>query len=112
MLYTRKNNKFGVVLMILSSVCVCIGQLFWKLSTNGNILYVCLGFFLYGLGSILMIAAYKYGRVSKLQPILSINYVFSIFIAAIVLGERITVYKIIGVVIIMVSVVLIGSSRN
>jgi undecaprenyl phosphate-alpha-L-ara4N flippase subunit ArnE len=79
---------------------------------NGKVIYLCFGFFLYGTGSIIMITAYKYGSVSTLQPVLSIGYVFSLIIAAVVLGETITICKLIGIVIITLSVVLIGNSGN
>jgi undecaprenyl phosphate-alpha-L-ara4N flippase subunit ArnE len=108
----QMTYKTGIVLMVISSFCVCIGQLFWKLSISGKAIYLCLGFLLYAIGSIAMIAAYKYGSVSTLQPVLSIGYVFSLVIAAVVLGETITICKIIGIVIIALSVVLIGSSGN
>ena len=98
--------------MILSSCCVCIGQLFWKLYINGNLVYLFAGFFLYGIVFIAMFAAYKYDNVSKLQPILSVNYIFAVLVGYIVLGENITVQKLIGIVIITISVVAIASSKN
>jgi undecaprenyl phosphate-alpha-L-ara4N flippase subunit ArnE len=107
---TARGNKFGILLMIVSSCCVCIGQLFWKLSADGNLLYLCMGFLLYGAGFLAMVTAYKYGSVSKLQPILSLNYVFAVLLGLCVLGESITLHKIAGIVIITVSVAAIGSS--
>jgi len=70
------------------------------------------GFLLYGTGFVAMITAYKYGNVSKLQPILSINYVFAVLLGYFVFGESITIHKIIGVVIIIFSVTLIGKSAH
>jgi undecaprenyl phosphate-alpha-L-ara4N flippase subunit ArnE len=104
--------------MVFSSMCVCIGQLCWKLSASGNAgasggasaLYLCAGFLLYGIGALAMLAAYKFGSLSILQPILSINYPFTIILARLVLNEAITVYQIIGIIIITGSVILIGSS--
>jgi undecaprenyl phosphate-alpha-L-ara4N flippase subunit ArnE len=105
-------HKNGIVLMIASSCCVCLGQLLWKLSVNGKLHYLCLGFLLYGAGFICMTTAYKYGSVSKLQPILSINYIFAVLLGFLVFGESITIYKVIGIVIIAISVTLIGSSPH
>lgn len=65
--------------MIISSFCVCIGQLLWKFAVNGNIEYLLSGFALYGIGVLSMIIAYKFGSLSVLQPILSINYIISLF---------------------------------
>ena len=56
-----EKNKKGILLMIISSIVVCIGQLLWKLGTNGDLTLLGGGFLLYGLGALLMITAYKFG---------------------------------------------------
>ena len=103
-----RNNIKGVGLMIVSSVGVCIGQLLWKLSTSYGILYIMGGFCLYGIGAVVMIVAYRYGKLSVLQPMLSLNYVLSIILAAVVLKEEVTMIKCIGVLVIMTGVVMIA----
>lgn len=112
MLESFKKNKYGIILMFLSSICVCIGQLFWKLSTSKGILFLFTGFILYGIGAIIMIIAYKFGSLSVLQPMLSLNYVISIILAAIILNEHVTLTKIIGVLVIMIGVILIGGGDD
>ncbi|MDR3170880.1 MAG: EamA family transporter [Treponema sp.] len=104
--------RTGILLMVFSSICVCIGQLCWKLSTSGNARYLCAGFLLYGAGALAMLTAYRFGSLSVLQPILSINYLFTIILARLVLNEAITVYQVIGIVVISGSVILIGSSEH
>lgn len=95
--------------MLLSSVFVCTGQLFWKLAQNGNIAaYLLIGFILYALGAVVMLVAYKFGSLSVLQPMLSLNYIFTIFLANWVLGELITPLKLLGILIITMSVIMIG----
>ena len=94
--------------MVCSSICVCFGQLLWKLSGDGSYLYLFVGFGLYGIGALAMIIAYKFGKVSILQPILSLNYILSIVLAATVLNETITLLKCIGVLIIFAGVLLIA----
>jgi len=109
-----RQSKYNhdIALMIASSCCVCLGQLLWKLSINGNWFCLFSGFLLYGAGFVTMITAYKYGNVSKLQPILSINYVFAVLLGFLVFGESFTIQKFIGIVIITISVALIGSSEH
>ena len=107
MLEAIKKNKKGILLMILSSVCVCIGQLFWKLSTEGNVFLLLAGFGFYGVGALIMIIAYRFGKLSVLQPMLSLNYVLSIVLAALVLKEEVTLLKCIGVLVIIAGVMLI-----
>lgn len=94
--------------MICSSVCACLGQLLWKLSADGNYILLIAGFFLYGIGALTMIIAYKFGKVSILQPVLSLNYILSIILAATVLDEEITLVRCIGVLGIMAGVLLIA----
>lgn len=108
MIESFKKNKKGILLMILSSVCVCVGQLLWKLSSQMGVFIMLVGFAFYGIGALLMLIAYRYGKVSILQPMLSLNYVLSIILAAIVLKEDITLVKCIGVLIIIAGVVLIA----
>ena len=108
MIESLKKNKTGILLMCCSSVCVCLGQLFWKLSTGGQTSFLFVGFLLYGLGALVMMVAYRFGSLSVLQPILSLNYVFSIVLSAFVLKETITLLKCIGVLIIISGVILIA----
>lgn len=94
--------------MIVSSICVCIGQLFWKLGTDGSLSQLIVGFILYGMGALVMIAAYKFGSLSVLQPILSINYVISILIGYYILEEQLNYINILGVAAIISGVILIA----
>lgn len=99
--------------MLLSSLCVCIGQLLWKLSTDNSIFLLLIGFAFYAIGALVMIVAYKFGELSVLHPMLSLNYVISIFLAAVVLKEVITLLKIIGVLCNIIGVMLIaGGTKN
>lgn len=108
MIDSIKKNKIGILLMVCSSIFACLGQLLWKLAVSGSFVLLIIGFALYGLGALVMIVAYKYGKVSVLQPILSLNYVLSVILAATVLKETITIKKVIGVLVIIVGVLLIA----
>ena len=108
MIESIRKNKKGIVLMLISSICVCVGQLLWKLATTKGIFMMLLGFGFYGIGALVMVVAYKFGKLSVLQPMLSLNYVLSIILAALVLKEQITLVKCIGVLIIIAGVILIA----
>ena len=97
MLESFRKNKKGILLMLISSVCVCIGQLFWKISATQGILALFIGFVLYGVGALVMIIAYRFGKLSVLQPMLSLSYVLSIFLATFILKERISLFNCVGV---------------
>lgn len=108
MLDSIKKNKKGILLMLLSSLFVCTGQLLWKLSAEGLSLCLFLGFVCYGAGAIIMIVAYRYGTLSVLHPMLSLSYVFSTFLGIAVLGEPVGFKRIIAVVLILLGVIFIG----
>ena len=103
----EKNGK-GILLMICYSVLACFGQLLWKLAVDGNLLLLLMGFILYGIGAIVMIVAYKFGSLSVLQPILSVNYILSVLLGYFVLGEQLTMVNIAGVIAVFIGVVLIA----
>lgn len=108
MIDSFRKNRVGIILMLISAICACLGQLLWKIGAEQGIAYVFIGFFLYGLGALVMIVAYRYGKLSILQPILSCNYILSMFLGYFVLQEQISVYKILGVVIIILGVIFIA----
>jgi len=95
--------------MIISSIVVCLGQLLWKLGANGDLTLLEGGFLLYGLGALLMITAYKFGSLSVLQPILSLNYVISLFVGYYFLDESVSIQNLSGVIIIILGVYLIAT---
>ena len=108
MIGSFRANRKGILLMLLSSICVCIGQLLWKLSVERGILVMLLGFAFYGAGALVMLVAYRFGSLSVLQPMLSLNYALSILLAALVLKENITILKCVGVLVIVTGVILIA----
>lgn len=112
MIESLKKNKNGIILMVISSVCVCLGQLLWKLSANNGLLFLLSGFVLYALGAIIMIIAYKYGSLSVLQPILSLNYIFGLILGVYILHESFNLIKLFGIIIIISGVILIAGGDN
>ena len=107
-----QKNRNGILLMIVSSICACVGQLMWKLSSEQGVFWMLLGFVFYGIGALVMLVAYRFGSLSVLQPMLSLNYVLSIVLAAVVLREAITLWRVIGILIIILGVVLIGGGDD
>lgn len=101
------KNRTGILMMLCSSVCVCFGQYFWKLSAGG-VIWLLLGFALYGAGALIMLFAYRHGSLSVLQPMLAANYILAMIIAVTLLGEVIQWYNLLGVLLILIGVVLIA----
>ena len=107
-----QKNKKGIYLVLCSAVLVCIGQLLWKLSATEGLLYLVIGFAFYGIGAVLMVIAYRYGELSVLQPMLSMNYVLSVVLGVLILQETLTVTKAIGICVISFGVILIGGGGS
>lgn len=111
MINSLKENGKGILLMLISSICVCTGQLFWKLSSE-EVALLFLGFALYGIGALVMLVAYKFGSLSVLQPMLSFNYIFTVVLAHFVLHEEIGILTYIGITIVFVGTILIGGGDS
>ena len=111
MLESLRDNGKGILLMLVSSLCVCTGQLFWKLSAE-SVWFLLAGFALYGAGALVMLTAYKFGSLSVLQPMLSFNYIFTVILACFVLHESIDITTILGIAVIFIGTILIGGGDN
>ena len=112
MIQSLRKNKYGILFIITSALLSCGGQLLWKLSTDGNIYYLLGGFFLYGIGALAMIMSYRFGKVSVLQPLLSLNYIISPILGYFVLNEAMSSNKIIGITVIFLGAILIAGGDN
>ena len=93
--------------MLLCAVCLCFGQLVWKLNP-GSMVYILGGFGIFIIGFVSMILALRCGELSVLQPINSMSYVFAALAAYFILQEAITVMKITGIILIVGGVIVMG----
>ena len=94
--------------MLFCSVCICLGQYVWKIMPGFNILYIIGGFTIYVAGAVSMILAYRHGKLSVLQPINSLNFVFAAIIAVFLLNENFHISNIIGIFLIVSGCIFIG----
>lgn len=109
--------KKGILLMLLSSLLTCTGQLVWKLAAVKQqdpryFLLLLTGFVMYGFGALLMIIAFRFGDVSILHPMLSFGFIVSLFYGAGILHEEIRPSNIFGVMIIVVGMICLGKSHK
>lgn len=110
--HSLNKNKRGIILIILSALCTSVGQAFWKLFNDQYFTYLIFGFFLYAVGALLMILAFRYGSLSVLHPLLSVGYLFGLIIGYLLLQETITQREIIGTFVILCGVLLIGGGDS
>ena len=99
----------GVFLMMICACCLCTGQFIWK--RWEGVIPLILGFGIYGMGALAMLAAYRFGSLSSLQPINSVSYVISAVLGKVAFDETVTVGKGIGILMIMAGVVLLAKEE-
>lgn len=119
---TTFSTKAGFLLMIACTIFTSLGQLLWKagslridLSAPLTILNLpfLLGFVSYGMGAVLMIAAFKSGELSLLYPLMASSYVWVSMVASYFFpGDSMNVLKWIGIFLILFSVSILGWSSS
>ena len=103
----KKQTVMGICTMLLSAAVTCVAQLLWKLSSaESSVGTFLLGVFLYGVGALLMLLAFRSGEASLLHPMLSVGYIGSLVLGAIFLKEEISIQKLIGVLLILCGLIL------
>lgn len=71
--------------------------------------YVLVGFMLYGLGAVVWLGVLSKWDVSKAYPLVGLGFVFTVAIGFLV-GEQVTIPRVIGVALICAGVFLVGRS--
>ncbi|MDD5622909.1 MAG: EamA family transporter [Actinomycetota bacterium] len=66
----------------------------------------------YGLKFIFWFILHRKFKLSFIYPLLSLNYFFSLFLGKVLFQEDITIYKIIGSIVIVVGVFIIAMSSK
>ncbi|MBT5022145.1 EamA family transporter [Candidatus Woesearchaeota archaeon] len=112
-----KTKWWAILIIIFSTVITSTASLFLKIGMNKFVLELfsiltnyplLLGMFLYGIGAGLLIFAFRHGELSVLFPFYSLSFVWVIIFSSVFLNEIINIYKIIGVVGIIIGIILIG----
>ncbi len=127
MIESLKRNGKGMLMMLVSAICLAVGQLMWKLAGASDFgafladglpglwkLFLALlpGFIIYGIGAIVMTIGLGYGELSVLQPMNSLSYVFALILTVVVLSEPVSPLMVIGVFVIIAGVMLMGGSSK
>lgn len=77
----------------------------WKILTN---LPLFGGLACYGISTILLVLALRYGELSVLYPIIALTYVWVTMLSVGLLGESMNVYKLAGLTLIVLGVGVLG----
>lgn len=112
----QQKLSLGTLLILIAAALSSLGQLAWKFGADGTgsyaILLYLIGFIAAGAGMFFMMAAFRYGEVSILQPMMSLGFALSIVLGALFLDESITWYKLIGTGFIIAGSILLGIEGN
>lgn len=120
----------AIFLAAIGSFLITLGQVFWKIAIdkNGGLLnpaftisknfinifssiYMISGLIIYTFATLLwmyLLGKYQY---SYIYPMFSMAYIFSFIFAIFLFGEVVSLYKWIGVFLIICGVFLIGSNK-
>ena len=71
-----------------------------------------LGFILYGVNTVLLVAALRQGHLSVLYPIIALTYVWVTILSPVFLVDHLNPFKIAGVALIVLGVSLIGAGSR
>lgn len=112
----QQKLSLGIILILIAATLSSLGQLAWKFGADGTgnyaIIFYAIGFLAAGAGMFFMMAAFRYGEVSILQPMMSLGFALSIVLGALFLNESITWYKLLGTGFIIAGSILLGIEGN
>ncbi len=112
-----RTHKRAILVMVFCTLLLTLGQFAWKIGVEFidpsvwisflNI-YMITGIVLYGISSVLVLYALKYGELSILYPILATSYVWVSILAPMIFNEALHVLNVVGVLSVLVGVSLLG----
>ena len=113
------TKKWAIALMVAVTLLTSTAQILYKFGSArlpAIFTNYCLisGLFLYGIGAILMITAFKAGEVTVLYPIVATSYIWVALLSSYFFSESINYLKIIGIALIFLGVtsVSMGSKKD
>ena len=77
----------------------------WKILTNVPLFF---GLACYGISTMLLVLALRYGELSVLYPIIALTYVWVTMLSVGFLGETLNPYKVVGLMFIVAGVAVLG----
>lgn len=112
------TSIYAVIATIICALLASIAQILYKTGSKNlkfdfSIIknyHIIGGLMLYGFSAVLFIAALRHGSLSTLYPIMATSYIWVSLLAYKFLGERMNIYKWIGMTFIFLGVFLINLS--
>ena len=106
-----------LALLLAGAVLGAIGQLCFKLGAHGREslvaflnVWIGLGLFCYGLGTLAWIAALSQARLTVVYPFTVLTFVLVYGLAVVVLGEPLSAQGLLGVGLVLVGLALVSTA--
>jgi uncharacterized membrane protein len=109
----KQNSKLILFLMVAFASCLgAVGQLLFKLGVNNGISlpYLVTGLAAYAIATAIYFVVLSKTHLSWSYGLNGISYIVAVFLALVVLGEKIPALRWVGVVVIAIGAALIGFS--
>lgn len=110
MLIKRGTTTLGpLVDSAAGSIVSQVPSVAWKILSN---LPLFGGLACYGLSTMLLVLALRYGELSVLYPIIALTYVWVSILSVTMLGETLNIFKVVGLVLIVAGVAVLGKKEK
>ncbi|MBI1968790.1 hypothetical protein HYS49_02670 [Candidatus Woesearchaeota archaeon] len=120
--YSGAQQRRAILLVIVCTLFTSLGQLFWKTGVQHidlaavitllNIPLV-LGTIAYGIGTILMLLAFRHGELSLLSPIFATSYVWVSLVSPLFYpADSMNGWKWLGVLTILIAVAILSRGAS
>jgi uncharacterized membrane protein len=115
-LKTQNIHWKPIIYVVLCTFLTAAGQVFWKMSAASIVdihsfffnLPLIAGFVSYGIGTLLLISAFKYGELSTIYPFIALSFVWANIGSIFIFGELISIINWLGIIAILIGISLIG----
>ncbi|MEP7367385.1 MAG: cation/cationic drug transporter [Acidobacteriota bacterium] len=118
----RHNQTLSIALVFVCTLLGAAAQILMKSGTQrteasgvvGLIVaifsdwHLFSGYALYGLSTVVLIVALKYGQLSILYPVIALTYVWVTILSVILYNESISPFKMLGLTTVIIGVVILG----
>jgi len=121
-----KARLFSICLVFVCTLLGAAAQILMKGGTQGQAADTPLalfleifsspqlfaGYALYGISTMLLVVALKYGELSILYPVIGLTYVWVCGLSVLIYGERLNPWKILGLCTVVAGVAILGRASR
>jgi multidrug transporter EmrE-like cation transporter len=122
----EKARRFSIVLVFFCTVLGAAAQILMKAGTmehphSGALqllvaifqnVKLFLGYAFYGLSTLVLVIALKYGQLSILYPVIALTYVWVTGLSVMIYNESVNPAKLAGLLTVVLGVAVLGKGKN